>query len=226
MGDTALGVNLIVGLSFAHLIASMATAELRNLRLAIATLILQSALLSAILSAVAYVYHNPAIYWWALFTFLTKVILIPALLFWHLRQMPAEELRPVVGVRASVILVIITTVVFYRLTQTYIEFVAPTPAATQDPARTCLAIAFTIFALGIYALASRRDAIKAIIGLHLLENGAHLSLATLAPTVPATALLGIPSNVVLAAYLVLYLTSGIYRQLGIRDTAALSRLRG
>jgi len=226
MDGAALGGGLIVGLIFAHLIASMAAAELRGLRLAIVALVVQSALLSAILAAIAYFYRNPAIYWWALATVLTKVVLIPALLFWNLREMPEQEVRPMVGVRASVILLIITTVIFYRLMQTNIEFVAPTAEAAQDPARTNLAVAFTIFALGLYALVSRRDVIKVIIGLHLLENGAHLSLATLAPTVPATALLGIPSNVVLAAYLVLYLTGGIYRQLGIRDTMELSQLRG
>ena len=219
-------VNLIVGLSFAHLVASMATAELRNLRQAIFALILQSALLSAILVAIAHLYGNPMMLWWALATFLTKVLFIPVLLLRYLRQMPEEEIRPMVGIRASLLLLVITTVIFYRLMQTNVEFVAPTAEAALEPARTGLAVAFTIFALGLYTLVSRRDPIKVIIGLHLLENGAHLSLATLAPAVPATALLGIPSNVVLAAYLVLYLSGGIYRQLGIRDTAELSRLRG
>jgi len=95
-----------------------------------------------------------------------------------------------------------------------------------EPFRSSLAVAFTVFALGLYILVTRRDAIKNVIGICLLENGAHLSLVVLAPTLPETVLLGITSSIVLSAWMLIYVTGGVYEILGAPDTFRLTRLRG
>jgi len=71
----------------------------------------------------------------------------------------------------------------------------------------------------------RRDAVKAVIGLVLLENGVHLALVTLAPTLPETTLIGIVTNVIITVWLLLYLAGRIFRVLGTTDTAVLSELK-
>ena len=90
--------------------------------------------------------------------------------------------------------------------------------------RTNLAVAFTIFVLGIYAILTRRDAIKTVIGLCLLENGVHLSLVSLAPAMKETALAGIATEVVVTVYLLLYIIGGIREKFGTTDTSKLSEL--
>ncbi|NIQ98746.1 MAG: hypothetical protein GTN78_00875, partial [Gemmatimonadales bacterium] len=190
--------NLIITLMVAHLIASLLAVEVRNLRYSVACLAVQSALLASIFAVFGYLTATPNLYYWALIAVATKVLIIPGLLWHHIAQLPEREIRPVIGFRISVAIVAILVVICYRFMHTYVQFVAPTPEATVEPARSSLAIAFTVFALGLYVLMARRDAVKIIIGLILLENGIHLSLVTLAPTLPETTVLGVTTNIVVA----------------------------
>jgi hydrogenase-4 component E len=80
--------------------------------------------------------------------------------------------------------------------------------------------------MGLYAVLTRRDAIKTVIGLCLLENGVHLSLVSLVPDLPETALFGIATEVVITAFLLLYVIAGVYRQFGTTDTLRMNELRG
>ena len=159
---------------------------------------------------------------------LTKVIFIPLLLRWYINRHPQTGLRPTLDFRLSLVILSVLLIGFFKLVHTYIDlgFIAPTAAAALEPARSNLAVAFTVFALGLYILVTRRDAIKNVIGVCLLENGAHLSLVVLAPTLPETALLGITSSIVISVWMLIYITSGVYEIIGTPDTFELSELRG
>ena len=115
--------------------------------------------------------------------------------------------------------------VIYQLLHTYLATLVPTVAAAAEPTRSSLAMAFTIFVLGIYVCVARRDLVKVIIGVVLLENGAHLALISLVPARPETAILGIVTNVVLSAWLLLYFGTVMVKVLGTTDTLKLSELR-
>jgi hydrogenase-4 component E len=119
----------------------------------------------------------------------------------------------------------ILVVIFYSFFHTNVEFLAPTMQAAVEPARSNLALALTICVLGLWVLLVRRDAAKAVIGLVLLENGVHLSLVTLAPTLSETTIIGIVTNVIITVWLLLYLAGRIFRALGTTDTAMLSELK-
>lgn len=218
--------NLIITLILAHLIASIAAVEIRNLKVSTWALCIQSLFLCSIFAAFAVISHNATLYWWVLSTFVTKAIIVPWMLFHYIKKLPKSEVKPIIGFSASLTLLFVFLIVFYRFVHTHIDFVAPTPEALIEPARSCLAIAFAIFVLGLYVLVARRDAVKIVIGLVLLENGVHLSLVTLAPNLPETTVFGITTNVVVAAFLLLYLTERVYRQLGTTDTVELSQLKG
>ncbi|NIO48727.1 MAG: hypothetical protein GTN73_04710 [Candidatus Aminicenantes bacterium] len=217
--------NLIVTLMIAHLIASILAVEIRNLKSATIALCVQAFFLSSIFAAFAHLSNNPTLYWWSLTALVTKVVVIPWLLLVYIRKLPKAEITPFMGLTFSISIVSIILVIFYRFIHTYIEFVAPTPEAMVEPARSCLTISFMIFALGLYVLIARKDAIKVVIGLCLLENGVHLSLITLAPGLPSTTFIGIATNVVIAAWLLLYLTGKIFAIIGSTDTSILSELR-
>jgi hydrogenase-4 component E len=98
-------------------------------------------------------------------------------------------------------------------------------ATAAEPTRSSLAMAFTIFVLGIYVCVARRDLVKVIIGVVLLENGAHLALISLVPGRAETAILGIATNIALSAWLLLYFGQVMYKVLGTTDTLKLSELK-
>ncbi len=224
--EDVLGHNSqLISLMAAHLIASLAAAEVGHLKCAIMWLMIQSALLAAILATVGYVTGTPHLYLWAVVCVLTKVVLIPRLLWHYSNELPQQEARPIVGLQWSIIVVAIALVGFYRFLHGYLGFVAPGAGAATEPALTSWAIAFTVIALGLYVLAVRRGTIKLVIGIILMENGVHLTLLSLAPTVPQTTLVGVTTNVIILAWLLLYLTAGIYRLMGTTDVTTLSRLR-
>ncbi len=216
----------ILTLTLGALLTGVVAAEVRNLAVSTWAYLVHSIFLAATFATFGNLYNAPQLYWWALAAFLSKVIFIPLVLWWYTRKYPATELRPALGFRISLLLISIVLIVFFKLVHTYMDFIAPTATATLEPARSNLAVAFTVFVLGLYILVTRRDAIKNVIGICLLENGAHLSLVVLAPTVPETALLGITSSIAISVWMLIYVTGGVYRVIGTTDTVQLSRLRG
>lgn len=217
--------NLIITLYLLHFVFSLFAAELRNLRLSVIAIIIQSLTLAAILALFATISGNPTLYWWSLTALITKVILIPYLLWLYIRQLPTAETRPWLSTGPSVAIMLILAVIFYGFLHTNVEFIAPTLQASMEPARSNLALSLTICTLGLWVLIVRKDAVKAVIGLVLLENGVHLSLVTLAPTLPETTILGIVSNVIITVWLLLYLAGRIFKTLGTTDTSLLSELK-
>ena len=223
--DLAARGSLIITLYLIHFGFSLAAAELRNLKWSIVAITIQSLFLASILFTYAGIAANPTLYWWSLTAFITKVILIPYLLWRYVRQLPTAETRPWLGTIPSLLLMLILTVVFYSFLHVNVDFIAPTMQSTLEPARTNLALSLTICTLGLWVLVVRRDAAKAVIGLVLLENGVHLSLVTLAPTLPETMIIGIITNVIITVWLILYLAGRIFRSLGTTDTSMLSELK-
>jgi hydrogenase-4 component E len=225
MPEYATGGNLIITLYLIHFVFSLLAAELRNLKWSVVAIIIQSFFLASILATFANIAANPSLYWWSLTALITKVIIIPFLLWRYIRQLPTAETRPWLGTVPSVAVMLILVVIFYSFLRTNVEFLAPTIQASAEPARSNLALALTICVLGLWVLLVRRDAAKVVIGLVLLENGVHLSLVTLAPTLPETTIIGIVTNVIITVWLLLYLAGRIFRTLGTTDTATLSQLK-
>ena len=216
----------ILTLTLGVLITGVAAAEVRNLAASTWMYLVHSLFLAGTFAAFAVVYDNPQLYWWALATVVTKVVFIPLVLRWYTVRHPTTELRPALGFRLSLTILTGVLIVFFKLVHTHMDFIAPTDMAMLEPARSNLAVAFTVFVLGLYILATRRDAIKNVIGICLLENGAHLSLVVLAPALPETMLLGIATSIVISAWVLVYVTDRVVEIIGTPDTLKLSELRG
>jgi hydrogenase-4 component E len=168
---------------------------------------------------------NPALLWWAATALVTKAILTPWLLFRYLGRSRDIELKPLIGFGPSVAVAAVLMITFFQLTHGHAAFLAPTPLAQQDVFRTNLAVGATVFVLGLYSVLTRRDAVKTVIGLCLLENGVHLSLVSLAPELPETALFGVATEVVVTVALLLYVIAGVREAFGTTDTFALKELQ-
>jgi hydrogenase-4 component E len=215
--------RLVSTISLSLIITSYLVIELRNLRYSAYAYILQALLMCSVF--VLFARMNPGLYYWALVAFVTKVVIIPYLLLRYVRGTTDQEFPPLIGYLGSILLTSIIVVIFYRVTHQYVEFIAPTPSATQEPYRTNLAVSLTIFIMGLFCILSRRDAVKTVYGLLILENGVHLSLVSLAPLLRETAVIGVVTDVVVAVYLLLYVIHGVYEKFGSTDTFQLNRLR-
>lgn len=215
--------GLIITLMFIHLLASMLVAEIRNLRAAVWTLIVQSLTLSLII--LAFGWGQIWMFLWFIWAIFTKVFFLPWLFFRYMRMFPQREEEPVIGTWLSLALVVIFVLAIYQLLHTYISMLVPTISAASEPTKSSLSMAFTVFLLGAYVCMVRRDLVKVIIGVLLLENGAHLALISLVPGRWETAVMGIVTNVVISAWLLLYFGGVIFQALGTTDTLKLSELR-
>ena len=173
MTTELLPVDLIRTLSMLLVITSVAAVEIRRLRLSAVAYSIQALLIVALLASFAR--GNPALYLWAGTALITKAVLTPYFLFRGIGAGDDRELKPLIGFAPSVMVAVLLMLGFYRLTHTHVALLAPSAIAQQELFRTNLAVASTVFALGLYAVLTRRDAIKTVIGLCLLENGVHLS---------------------------------------------------
>lgn len=219
-----MNADLVQTLSLALVLTSVAAVEMRKLSHAATAYVFQALLIISLLLSFATL--NAALYWWAGTALVTKAILTPLLLFWAIRRTDPLELRPVIGFGPSVVVAIGLMVGFFHLTHRYADLILLGEAARQPVFQTNLAVAATVFALGLFGVLTRRDAIKTVIGLCLLENGVHLSLVSLAPELPETALFGIASEVVITVFLLLYVIVGLRESFGTTDTFKLMELRG
>ncbi len=213
--------DLIHALSLLMILTSFAAAESRNLRHATVAYIAQACLICGLLAA--YSAANEALLWWAATALATKAVLVPVFL-WRGTAGAEQETRPLIGFAWSFVIIFVVGAAMYKFTHTHAAMFVSTETRLQELAETNLAVAFTIFVLGLYAIFTRRDAIKTVIGLCLLENGVHLGLVSLAPTIKETALAGIATEVVVTVGLLVYIISGIREKFGSTDTSQLSEL--
>ncbi|MGO9087983.1 MAG: NADH-quinone oxidoreductase subunit K [Terriglobales bacterium] len=223
MNPAGLPTDLIETLSLTLVITSVAAVEMRRLKFSIIAYLCQALLIVALLLSFASV--NRALYWWAATALVTKAILTPWFLFRAIRGVDDHELKPVIGFGPSVVIAAVLMMGFFRLAHGKVALLAPTGLAQLEVFRTNLAVASTVFALGLYAVLTRRDAIKTVIGLCLLENGVHLSLVSLAPGLSETALFGVATEVVVTVFLLLYVIGGVRQEFGTTDTFRLRELR-
>ncbi len=145
-------------------------------------------------------------------------------LLWRSTAGVEQEAKPLINFGVSSVLLLALLATMYKLMHAHAMLFINVSGGLAEIAQTNLAVAFTIFVLGLYAILTRRDAIKTVIGLCLLENGVHLSLVSLAPTMKETALAGIATEVVITVYLLLYIIGGIREKFGTTDTFQLSEL--
>ncbi len=214
---------LIRTLSLTLILTSFVVVEVRSLRRALVAYMVQALVMVAIIACFA-AYH-PALWIWAATAFLTKFALVSWMLSRSL-QGADRECPPLVGPLTSGLIVAALAAASYSLLHHFATFLATTPLAQQEPFRTNVAVSLTLLFVGLYAIVTRRDAIKVVLGVCLMENGAHLSLVSLAATLRETVLIGVTTDVVVAVYLLLFLVRGIEARLGSRDTSRLVTLHG
>jgi hydrogenase-4 component E len=209
-------------LALTLLVTSFLAVESRNLKSAVLAYMAQALVMVAVIACFAT--RHPTLWVWVVTAFVTKFALISWLLHREVSAGDEHEVPPWLGPWASALLIGGLALAGYSLVHAQAPLLAPTLAG-QEPYRTNVAVALTLLIVGLYAVLTRRDGFKVVIGVCLMENGAHLSLVSLAPGMHETVLIGIVTDVVVAVFLLLHLVHGVEQQLGSRDTSQLRALR-
>lgn len=83
-----------------------------------------------------------------------------------------------------------------------------------------------LVAAALWTILAHRDTLKVVLGVCVLENGVHLLMAAIAPTLPELAGIGAVLDVILAVWLLLVVGRRAEEATGARDDGLLDSLRG
>jgi hydrogenase-4 component E len=210
-------VNSLTGLL---ILTSLLVIEVKQPRWSALMYSLQSLVLVAIFAVLAYSTGAEQLYLWAGTAFVTKVVLVPWLLYGALMRVGnPEKPRNVMGTTLSFFLAAIAlTVSFLVVNQIQLK--------AAEPFKPALAVSMAHFFFGELCILTQRNLFKQVLGFCLMENGSHLTLALLAHNAPEIVEIGIATDAVFGVVIMVLLGYQIYTKLGTLDTADLNTLKG
>ena len=221
-------MNLLIGLAAAKLMSSAAMllfltllgmAAARRIRTCILALALQSAVLAGAALAVGVLRHSTAGLLVAALLLAVKVIAIPWLLFYLVRQLEVTpRLHLALSPAQSVFAVALLIAVAFAAVHGYAQWLH----ATQS----LLAAGVALMLSGMFLMITHRLALMQVVGLLVLENG--IFLAALATTfgMPLVIEAGITFDALIGLMLMGLLAFRIREAFDHLDVSRLRRLRG
>jgi len=218
--------DAIVYTGLLMIVTSVLAVEWRRLPESVHTYQVQSVLIALIFALYAHSLHNPALYFWSATALLSKGIVIPWLLKRYVLRVHSKETPPLLSLLPSLVLGLLAATGAFAWAFYHHDGFVVLPSLAGEPYRMNSGVAAAVLAIGLYALLTRRDVFKIVIGLCLVENGVHMSLVSLAPSIPETALIGVVTDVVVSVLMLLYIVTGVFRSAGSLDTSHIARLKG
>jgi hydrogenase-4 component E len=212
--------DLINSLSGLLILTSLMVIEAKNLRKAAILYSVQSFVLVLIFLALAVTMEAEQLYLWAASAFVTKVLLVPFILYRAQKGVAeADQVQMTVKPAVSLILAAVTLVIsFVVVSQLDLEI------ATEF--RPALAVSVAHFFFGELCIMTQRNMLKQVLGFCLMENGSHLTLALLAYNAPELVEVGIATDAVFGVVIMVALALQIYKSLHTLDSASLTTLKG
>lgn len=212
--------DLINSLSGLLILTSLLVIETKRLRVSAIQYGVQSFVLVLIFLALATTMNAEQLYLWAASAFVTKVLLVPYILYRAQRgvdeaQQAQMAVKPAVSLILAAMTLVISFVVVNQLDlKIAVEF------------RPALAVSVAHFFFGELCILTQRNLLKQVLGFCLMENGSHLTLALLAHNAPELVEIGIATDAVFGVVIMAVLAIQIYRRLHTLDAASLTTLRG
>ncbi|MEI2387774.1 hydrogenase 4 membrane subunit [Breoghania sp. JC706] len=161
------------------------------------------------------------LYLWSFTAFITKVLLVPFIMYTMFRRLDDGELGSgqvmpaAFSAIGAALIVILCYAVLSRVTLPSAENLKP-----------ALAISLAHFFLGLSCIVAQRNILKQVFGYCLMENGSHLTLAILAPNAPELVEIGIATDAVFAVAIMAVLGTRIFAKLNSLDARKLTTLKG
>ncbi|KJG37991.1 hydrogenase 4 membrane subunit [Photobacterium angustum] len=181
---------------------------------------LQSLVLVLTFVAIANTFNAPELYHWSITAVITKVILLPAILYFSFGKMrdPIAD-KPIISVPWQ----IVTGGLIMLVSFLAIEHVQLPLLAQLKPA---LAVSLGHFFLGLLCIVSQRNILKQLFGYCLMENGSSLTLALMANKAPGLVEIGVTIDALFAVIFMVILVRQIYKKLHTLDVQQLTSLKG
>jgi len=214
------GVNLINSLSGLLIVTSLLVIEVRPARRSAVVYSIQSMILVSIFIVLGYIMHAPQLYLWAASAFITKVILVPWILYRAMSRVGDANIdRNTMSLSLALVMAAVAIAVsFLVIDQIQLKVAIPFKPA--------LAISMAHFFFGEICILTHRNIYKQILGFCLMENGASLTLALLAYSAPELAEIGVAIDAVFGVIIMVALANQIHRSLNTLDTSDLRELKG
>ncbi|QMV15649.1 Hydrogenase-4 component E [Vibrio spartinae] len=180
----------------------------------------QSLVLVLLFVVIADHYDASDLYLWSMTAFISKVVLLPTILYIQLGKMrdAAAEKAMFHPALIAVFVAVISLVCLY-----IIQPVALPMVETLKPA---LAVSLAHFLIGLLCIITQRNILKQLFGYCLMENGSSLMLALVAHRAPHLLEIGITIDAIFAVMVMVILARLIFRRLNTLDVKQLTVLKG
>ncbi|WP_112478115.1 hydrogenase 4 membrane subunit [Vibrio variabilis] len=181
---------------------------------------IQSMVLVLLFCTIAYKYDAHSLYSWSVTAVLTKVILLPAILFFQLRRLSdpdADKNRFHPLAIASVVAL---------LSVASILVVEPVALPLVADLKPVLAVSLAHFFIGILCIVTNRNILKQLFGYCLMENGASLMLALMAHSAPHLLEVGITIDAFFTVIIMVVLSRLVFKNIQTLDASKLNVLKG
>lgn len=218
--SSEVGAQLITLLAALMLVLQLLLVVQRMLLTSIRIFALQSVMLAAIATVVAY-YHNAThVYVIAVLTIIGKVLLLPRLLNRLVRRINiVQEIEPLLNAPTAMLVCGGLTLLGYVVARPF--------TTLEKLGNNTLAIAITLLLTGFFLMFNRRKAITQVLGLLTVENGVMLAAVALTTYgMPLVVELGIFFDVMVAVMVLGILVYRIRESFASMDTSKLSQLKG
>ncbi|WP_107686808.1 hydrogenase 4 membrane subunit [Campylobacter concisus] len=208
-------------LAICMIVTSLAVFGLRNLKLSIIAYAIETLLLVSIFFLLSEKFNAEQLTTWAIVAFFTKVIFVPAILFWLVKKLGVvSEDEPVGGFFVSPVIAMgFSLALSMSIHPIFLKF-------SLIKEEIMLIAAGTVFMMGIFGFMLRNSFIKQILAYCLFENGIHLSLALMAYNSHELVELGILTDAIFAVIIMSVLAIRFYKAYDSLDTSKASNLRG
>ena len=210
------GINLLAGLLILTSLCVIAAKTAKKSALFYA---LQSIVLVSLFFYLAVEMQAHSLYMWSIGAFITKVILVPSILIYAVRNID-ESVVPTSFNSAWLIPIVAVIVVVSYLA------VMPVKLPLAEHLKPALSVSLSHFLIGLLCIVMQRNILKHVFGYCLMENGSHLTLALLASDAPELVEIGIATDAFFAVIIMVVLVNKIYRTLHTLDAKQLMELKG
>jgi hydrogenase-4 component E len=217
------GDKLITMMAAFVLVLQIALVGQRSLVMNIRLFGAQSFLLGSIAGAIAWYNHAPHIYVAAVLTVLIKAILVPILLERLVDRIEIQhEIAPIINMPLSIVISGGLTLVAYTVAESFYH----QEAGGASLGHNTLAVAISLFLIGLFMMINRRKALTQVLALLTLENGVFLAAICLTYGMPLIVELGVFFDVLVAVMVLGILVFRIRESFESMDVSKLRRLRG
>ncbi|MCH1925120.1 hydrogenase 4 membrane subunit [Shewanella sp. C32] len=214
------GTLLVNNLAGLMIVTSMMVIAARKPTVSAGLYALQSLVLVGIFLSLASLFDAHELYMWSISSFITKVVLVPLIMYRAFRKMADPNADG--GVISTALLMMIAAAIVL------VSYFATAPVALPMLAdlKPVLAVSLGHFLIGLLCIVSQRNILKQVFGYCLMENGAHLTLALLAYKAPELVEIGIATDAIFAVVIMALMARRIYRTMNTLDVQKLISLKG